>query len=133
MIPTIDLPAGEPRLGAEFGIRQHVMREDHHSKADGRSEFARAYGLASHIMAGCIVLVLPIGVGFMLDQRLHPGGVYYYSLIGLAIGLVGGGWYMWSILRPMLKEMMEPPRGPFRPYDDSDWNDDSPADDDNPQ
>ncbi|HMP78904.1 MAG TPA: AtpZ/AtpI family protein [Pirellulaceae bacterium] len=105
------------------------MGSNSESDRDGRSEFAKAYGMASHILTSCIIFVLPIGIGYWLDQQYFQGAWWLWTGIGLVIGLLGGIWHVFKVLRPMLKEMMEAPKGPFRDYDESDWNDrDEPGD-----
>jgi F0F1-type ATP synthase assembly protein I len=68
---------------------------------DDRSAVARATQLASSVITVSLEMVMPILVGYWIDQKLGTKAVF--AILGAAIGLATG---IWSLIR-----MTQPPRG----------------------
>lgn len=97
---------------------------------DTRGAFAKAYGLAMNIMTGCLMVGLPIAVGYWVDTRYLQvkSGAGHATAIGAIVGFLGGGWYLSKVLWPYMREALSDP-GPSDRYVTYDDSDDSDSDD----
>ena len=67
------------------------------SSSDTRSPMAKAIHLAGHITSVSLMMVLPAGGGFYVDNYFHTKPLF--MIFGLVLGLVAGFWQLFKLVQ----------------------------------
>ena len=75
--------------------------EEQDKKREGNFFFhyGRYFSIGLNLVAG---MVLCAGSGYYIDQK--QGGGYLFTLTGIFLGLVYGGYEMWKLIEELNKE-----------------------------
>lgn len=69
-----------------------------HDPDDDRLIAAKALTLAYAVISASLEVVVPIAIGYWLDNRCKTSPLFV--LLGLALGLTAGGWALVQLTRP---------------------------------
>ena len=64
-----------------------------HPPSDDRSPLAIAAAWSATIMTICLEMVVPIGLGYLVDSWL--GTRVVFVIVGALAGMMLGGWHLW--------------------------------------